>query len=206
MSDKLTLCQVEDTLNNSNELFLTFRREMEEMSKKTKRLEKENGNLTRKHELVNSNIVQMAEDRTRSQKEIDALRKKNDNLEKLCRGMQMQGRTVSSASADAVKGPNGGFDDVNLREAGTESEYDEEYDDDEDDENSEEDGFEDLDDDEEGMVQMRSSQHPAVGEQTTSGAQQQQISGLMSQRPLPNFAGLERPDKHVLPRINGVKH
>ncbi|RAL59921.1 hypothetical protein DID88_000547 [Monilinia fructigena] len=34
--------QVEDTLNNSNDLFLTFRKEMEEMSKKTKRLEKEN--------------------------------------------------------------------------------------------------------------------------------------------------------------------
>jgi NACalpha-BTF3-like transcription factor len=42
--------QVEDTLNNSNELFLTFRREMEEMSRKTKRLEKENASLRRKYE------------------------------------------------------------------------------------------------------------------------------------------------------------
>lgn len=65
---------------------------MEEMSKKTKRLEKDNLSLTRKHEATNANIIKMAEERTRSQKEMDLLRKKNANLEKLCRGMQAQGR------------------------------------------------------------------------------------------------------------------
>src|SRR5882757_776406 len=91
--------QVEETLNNSNDLFLTFRKEMEEMSKKTKRLEKENVNLTRKQEATNRNILEMAEERTRTQremarkdKEMELLRKKNENLEKLCRGMQAQGR------------------------------------------------------------------------------------------------------------------
>lgn len=71
---------------------MTFRREMEEMSKKTKRLEKENHNLTRKHELTSSNILQMAEDRQKAAKELEVLKKKNENLEKLCRGMQAQGR------------------------------------------------------------------------------------------------------------------
>ena len=71
---------------------MTFRREMEEMSKKTKRLEKENHNLTRKHELTSSNILQMAEDRQKTSKELELLKKKNENLEKLCRGMQAQGR------------------------------------------------------------------------------------------------------------------
>jgi len=55
--------QVEDTLNNSNDLFMTFRKEMEDMSKKTKRLERENENLKRKHDQVNGNILKMAEDR-----------------------------------------------------------------------------------------------------------------------------------------------
>ena len=65
---------------------------MEEMSKKTKRLEKENLTLSRKHEATNNNILKMAEERTKTHKELELLRKKNENLEKLCRGMQAQGR------------------------------------------------------------------------------------------------------------------
>ncbi|KAF2499505.1 hypothetical protein BU16DRAFT_453961 [Lophium mytilinum] len=119
--------QVEETLNNSNDLFLTFRKEMEEMSKKTKRLEKENHNLTRKQEATSRNILEMAEERTRAQKdmarkdkEMELLRKKNENLEKLCRGMQAQGRgQVNVNDLDAYD------------EEGTESEYAYEDDDDE---------------------------------------------------------------------------
>lgn len=109
--------QVEDTLNNSNDLFLTFRKEMEEMSKKTKRLEKENLNLTRKHEATNQNILQMAQDRTKAAKEIEQLKKRNDQLEKLCRGMQAQGRGQINMPSEQ-----------DLDEEGTDSEYDE-YDD-----------------------------------------------------------------------------
>lgn len=119
--------QVEETLNNSNDLFLTFRKEMEEMSKKTKRLEKENVNLTRKQEATNRNILEMAEERTRTQREIarkdkemELLRKKNENLEKLCRGMQAQGRGQVNVNDLDV-----GDDD------GTESEYEYEDEDDE---------------------------------------------------------------------------
>ena len=84
--------QVEDTLNNSNDLFLTFRKEMEDMSKKTKRLEKENMNLTRKQELTNRNIVDMVEERTKMERDNKSLRKKNATLESLVRRMQDQGR------------------------------------------------------------------------------------------------------------------
>ncbi|EON66792.1 hypothetical protein W97_06040 [Coniosporium apollinis CBS 100218] len=111
--------QVEDTLNNSNDLFLTFRKEMEEMSKKTKRLEKENQTLTRKQDATNRNILEMAEERTRTQKEMADLRKKNENLEKLCRGMQAQGRGQVPTT------------DLDADDEGTESEY--EYDDEDED-------------------------------------------------------------------------
>lgn len=110
---------MEDTLNNSNELFLTFRKEMEDMSKKTKRLEKENLTLTRKHEQTNRNIIEMAEERTRNNDEMEKLRKKSNNLETLCRRMQEQGRGQPLAG------------DLEADEEGTESEYDEEYDEDE---------------------------------------------------------------------------
>jgi len=136
--------KVEDTLNNSNDLFLTFRKEMEEMSKKTKRLEKENHTLTRKHDLTNHNILQMAEERTKVNKELDVLRKKNDNLEKLCRGMQAQGRGV--VPPNAVEVGAGMEDEMEEDSEGTESEY--EYDEDENEEGSEDEGeYDDTEED-----------------------------------------------------------
>ncbi|OKL64119.1 hypothetical protein UA08_00147 [Talaromyces atroroseus] len=93
--------QVEDTLNNSNELFLTFRKEMEEMSKKTKRLEKENLTLTRKHDQTNRNILEMAEERNRNQQELEKYQKKCHHLEALCRRMQEQGRGHGFTGGDS---------------------------------------------------------------------------------------------------------
>ena len=84
--------QVEETLNNSNDLFLTFRKEMEEMSKKTKRLEKENQNLQRHKDITNRNIGEMVEERHKKTREAEEQRKKIARLETLCRGMQAQGR------------------------------------------------------------------------------------------------------------------
>ncbi|OJJ83875.1 taxilin [Aspergillus glaucus CBS 516.65] len=122
--------QVEDTLNNSNELFLTFRKEMEEMSKKTKRLEKENLTLTRKHDQTNRNILEMAEERTRNHEELEKWRKKSHHLEALCRRMQAQGRGQSLPA------------DLDGDDEGTESEYDEDYEDEEDDEDISDDEYE----------------------------------------------------------------
>lgn len=109
--------QVEDTLNNSNDLFLTFRKEMEDMSKKTKRLEKENLTLTRKQDLTNRNILEMAEERTRVNKEVESLRKKNTTLESVIRRMQDQGRGAGLANG------------VEVDEDGTESDYESEEED-----------------------------------------------------------------------------
>lgn len=103
--------QVEDTLNNSNDLFLTFRKEMEDMSKKTKRLEKENLNLTRKQDLTNRNILEMAEERTKATKEIEDLNKTNKTLKDIIRRMQDQGRGAGLTNG------------VDVDEDGTESEY-----------------------------------------------------------------------------------
>jgi len=141
------LVQVEDTLNNSNDLFLTFRKEMEEMSKKTKRLEKENLNLTRKHDLTNRNILEMAEERTRVNKEIETLRKKNNTLESVIRRMQDQGRGQAAVG------------DLEGDEEGTESDY--EYDEEEDEEGSEEGEYDD--DTEEEALQAVAGGPPAFG-------------------------------------------
>ncbi|KAK7623932.1 myosin-like coiled-coil protein-domain-containing protein [Phyllosticta citricarpa] len=109
----------------------------QDMTKKTKRLEKENQILTRKQEATNKNILEMAEERQRNHAELQRLRTKNDNLEKLCRSMQAQGRgQMPSQELDA-------------EDDGTESEYldDDEYD---------EEGSEEYDEDtEEEAIDLR---------------------------------------------------
>ncbi|RKP10934.1 Taxilin family, partial [Thamnocephalis sphaerospora] len=80
--------QVEETLNKSNELFTTFRSEMEQMTKKTKRLEKENATLRVKTDTMNRNILEMAEECKRAQKMLSTSEKKRQKLEDLCRALQ----------------------------------------------------------------------------------------------------------------------
>ena len=118
------------------------------MSKKTKRLEKENLNLTRKHELTNRNILEMAEERTKINKEVEHLKKKNNTLESIVRKMQEQGRTPA---------PRGGGGGLEGDEEVTESDFD----DDEEDEDfgSEEEGDDDVETDEE--LQAAQAQAPA---------------------------------------------
>lgn len=112
------------------------------MSKKTKRLEKENLNLTRKQEATNKNIFQMAEERSQSQQTIDRLTRENEKLKKLCRAMQTQGYGNAAAAAQASTGADE-FDEG--MEGETESEYeDEEYDEDDEgeyDDDTEEEGL-----------------------------------------------------------------
>ncbi|RKF56536.1 Alpha-taxilin [Erysiphe neolycopersici] len=131
--------QVEDTLNNSNDLFLTFRKEMEEMSKKTKRLEKENTNLTRKHDLTNQNILKMAEERTKTNEELRTLQKKNEKLTSIINQMQRQGRGVPGSKGGMIRGgTEGEFLERDLD--GTESDY--EYEEGDEDEDDDDDGSE----------------------------------------------------------------
>jgi len=137
--------QVEDTLNNSNDLFLTFRKEMEEMSKKTKRLEKENLALSRKSETTNRNLLEMAEERTRHQKELENLKKKNLKLESICRALQKERNSLENrlrAEGEEILEDDEGESDYEedseeLEEGSEEGSEDEEEDADEDTEEEE---------------------------------------------------------------------
>ncbi|KAK3325726.1 myosin-like coiled-coil protein-domain-containing protein [Apodospora peruviana] len=115
--------QVEDTLNNSNDLFLTFRKEMEDMSKKTKRLERENENLKRRHEQVNGNILKMAEERNKYLGEIDDMKKKMEKLNGIIKQMQQQGRGIPQGLAGGVEN---GYAEGEADLDGDESDYEDE--------------------------------------------------------------------------------
>lgn len=100
------------------------------MSKKTKRLEKENLTLTRRHDQTNRNILEMAEERTRDKEELEKLRKKETQMRSIIQSMREQGRGTTQPDIDEQ-----------LDDEGTESEYDDEYED-EDEEEDEEGSFE----------------------------------------------------------------
>lgn len=96
---------------------MTFRKEMEEMSKKTKILERENAKLTRKHDALKKNILDMAEERSEHLKELEKLRNTDAKMRNIIKGLQAQGR-------------GGPVQEEMIDEEGTESEYgDEDYED-----------------------------------------------------------------------------
>jgi uncharacterized coiled-coil protein SlyX len=125
--------KVEDTLNNSNELFLTFRKEMEDMSKKTKKLEKENDTQKRKIEALNQNIVKMAEERTKNHKDLVDVKKKNEKLTSIINQMQQQGRGIPQGMQGTVENcyAEGDAGDEGELEEGEEEESEYEYEDEE---------------------------------------------------------------------------
>lgn len=170
--------QVEDTLNNSNDLFLTFRKEMEDMSKKTKRLEKENDALKRKHEKMNGNIFKMAEERNKHLKDIEDARKNTDKLKSIINQMQQQGRGIPQGMQGTVESVYG--------EGEGEVDGDSDY---EEDEEEYEEGSEDGEEGEyEEDDEETEDEHPA---------EQQQ------QPPVQPF-GPERPPPAVSATTNGV--
>lgn len=96
------LKQVEDTLNNSNDLFLSFRKEMEDMSKKSKQLEKDNAHLKRQKDATSENVLRLAEERQEYQTRIKSAEKKAERLMSIIKGMQDQGRAVPPSMASTL--------------------------------------------------------------------------------------------------------
>lgn len=82
--------QVEETLVKSNELFGTFRGEMEQMSVKLGRLERENNQMHNKCATLSRNIIEMADERTKLTASIETLKTQKGKLEQLCRTLQAE--------------------------------------------------------------------------------------------------------------------
>jgi len=125
------------------------------MSKKTKRLERENDNLKRKHEQVNGNIIKMAEERTKNLQENEDLKKKLDKLNGIIKQMQQQGRGIPQGMTEPVEN---GFVEAEGDLEGDESDYDDDYDEGEDEEVS--DDGEEYDDETEDEVHQPQAYGP----------------------------------------------
>ncbi|XP_029427733.1 alpha-taxilin [Rhinatrema bivittatum] len=82
--------EFQNTLSKSNEVFTTFKQEMEKMTKKIKKLEKESSMYRSRWESSNKALLEMAEEKTFRDKEQEGLQVKIQRLEKLCRALQTE--------------------------------------------------------------------------------------------------------------------
>ncbi|XP_077338106.1 alpha-taxilin [Lithobates pipiens] len=96
--------EFQSTLSKSNEVFTTFKQEMEKMTKKIKKLEKETTMYRSRWESSNKALFVMAEEKTLRDKEQEALQAKIQRLEKLCRALQTE-RNDLNKKVQGLSGP-----------------------------------------------------------------------------------------------------
>ncbi|XP_078279006.1 beta-taxilin-like, partial [Rhinoraja longicauda] len=107
--------EFQTTLSKSNEVFTTFRQEMEKMTKKIKKLEKETTMYRTRWESSNKALLDMVEEKTLRDKEFENLQIKIQRLEKLCRALQTERNDLNKKVHDlSVQSTHEGHD----REAG----------------------------------------------------------------------------------------
>jgi archaellum component FlaC len=94
--------QVEETLGKSNDLFGTFRAEMEQMGAKLARLERENTQLTSKCATLSRNIIEMADERTKQNAALEQIKGQKAKLEQLCRTLQTERNAALGKDANPM--------------------------------------------------------------------------------------------------------
>ncbi|ETN24342.1 hypothetical protein F442_00794 [Phytophthora nicotianae P10297] len=88
---------VQETLTKSNQMFTTFREEMDKMAKTTKKLEKENLALRTKCAAYDSGAIASIQEKVASAEETLKLQEKVKKLESLCRHLQAERNSIRQA-------------------------------------------------------------------------------------------------------------
>ncbi|XP_016342925.1 alpha-taxilin isoform X2 [Sinocyclocheilus anshuiensis] len=86
--------EFQNTLAKSNEIYITFKQEMERMTKKMKKLEKESSIWKTRFESCNKTLVEMIEERSEKAKEFELFTLKIDHLETLCQALQDERKSL----------------------------------------------------------------------------------------------------------------
>ncbi|XP_044093609.1 alpha-taxilin isoform X1 [Neovison vison] len=103
--------EFQNTLSKSSEVFTTFKQEMEKMTKKIKKLEKETTMYRSRWESSNKALLEMAEEKTLRDKELEGLQVKIQRLEKLCRALQTERNDLNKRVQDLSAGGQGSLPD-----------------------------------------------------------------------------------------------
>ncbi|XP_059308326.1 uncharacterized protein LOC132059657 isoform X2 [Lycium ferocissimum] len=93
--------QFQEALLKSNEVFETFKQDIEKMAKSIKELKKENAFLKGKCDKSDVTLIELAEEREFLKKQLDKTRNQKEKLEALCRSLQAERKAHSVASSDS---------------------------------------------------------------------------------------------------------
>ncbi|XP_019427785.1 PREDICTED: alpha-taxilin isoform X2 [Lupinus angustifolius] len=88
--------QFQDALSKSNEVFETFKQEIEKMAKSIKELKKENQFLKSKSEKSDVTLIELVDERERLKKQLEKTKNQKEKLESLCRSLQAERKLASS--------------------------------------------------------------------------------------------------------------
>ncbi|MED6146615.1 hypothetical protein PIB30_036099 [Stylosanthes scabra] len=88
--------QFQEALSKSNEVFETFKNEIEKMAKSIKELKKENQFLKSKSEKSDITLIELVDERERLKKHLEKTTKQKEKLESLCRSLQAERKQSSS--------------------------------------------------------------------------------------------------------------
>ncbi|KAG7244413.1 hypothetical protein INR49_031864, partial [Caranx melampygus] len=112
--------EFQTTLSKSNEVFTTFKQEMEKMTKKIKKLEKETAMYRSRWESSNKALLEMAEEKAVRDREFEALQGKVQRLEKLRRALKVE-RNELNKKVQNLSGQQGGTAGASASDPGTDS-------------------------------------------------------------------------------------
>nr|XP_020473761.1 alpha-taxilin isoform X2 [Monopterus albus]XP_020473762.1 alpha-taxilin isoform X2 [Monopterus albus]XP_020473763.1 alpha-taxilin isoform X2 [Monopterus albus]XP_020473764.1 alpha-taxilin isoform X2 [Monopterus albus]XP_020473765.1 alpha-taxilin isoform X2 [Monopterus albus]XP_020473766.1 alpha-taxilin isoform X2 [Monopterus albus] len=112
--------EFQTTLSKSNEVFTTFKQEMEKMTKKIKKLEKETAMYRSRWESSNKTLLEMAEEKAVRDREFEAFQGKVQRLEKLRRALKVE-RNELSKKVQNLGGEQGGTAGSLATDPGTDS-------------------------------------------------------------------------------------
>ncbi|XP_055087322.1 taxilin beta b [Periophthalmus magnuspinnatus] len=82
--------EFQGTVSKSNSVYSGFKQDMDKMSKKMKKLEKECQSWKSRFDNCNKNLMEMLTDKTLKDKELELILLKNQKLENLCRALQQE--------------------------------------------------------------------------------------------------------------------
>ncbi|KAL5195420.1 Alpha-taxilin [Glycine soja] len=88
--------QFQEALSKSNEIFETFKQEIEKMAKSIKELKKENQFLKSKSEKSDVTLIELVDERERMKKQLEKTKNQKEKLESLCRSLQAERKQNSS--------------------------------------------------------------------------------------------------------------
>ncbi|XP_022765347.1 beta-taxilin-like isoform X2 [Durio zibethinus] len=94
----------QDALLKSNEVFETFKQEIEKTAKSIKELKKENGFLKSKCDKSDVTLIELVEERERLKKQLEKTKNQKEKLESLCRSLQAERKQSSTGgnSSDTI--------------------------------------------------------------------------------------------------------